>query len=130
MIKAYANRKVFIYANCNKLQRFSDYRSSSCRRSCSRRIKKEKKKKRIEAVSLGFTLLLHLVIQQTQKKGRKKTRFLNVSQSRKLQIAVILQASWHNNISTFNCNKLRINEKYNSQQHTNNPHLQPKIIGF
>ena len=40
MIKAYANWKVFILANCKKSQKFCDNRLVSCRCSCSRRIKK------------------------------------------------------------------------------------------
>ena len=38
----------------------------------------------------------------TRQKRTQKTRFLHVGYTRKLQIAIIIQASWHiNNISTF-----------------------------
>ena len=61
--------------------------------------------------------------------------FLNVDHLRKPQTIVIIQASWHNNISTFKyivvlLNKLRTNEKYFLQKHANNTHLHPKVIGF
>ena len=73
-------------------------------------------------VLFGITILFDLMMQQRTQ----KTRFLNVGHSRKSQIAVIIQASWRNSILTFK----RTNEMYNPQKHSNNPHLQPKIIGF
>ena len=44
-------------------------------------------------VSPGVTVLFNLMMQQRTQ----KTRFLNVGHTRKSQIAVITQASWHSN---------------------------------
>ena len=49
--------------------------------------------KRIKVVSPGCTILFYLMMQQQMQ----KTCFLNVGRMRKSQIAVIMQASWHNN---------------------------------
>ena len=54
-------------------------------------------------VSSGFTILFYLMMQQRTQ----KTRFRNTDHTRKSQTAVIIQASWHNHILTFNYSTLQ-----------------------
>ena len=49
----------------------------------------------------AFTLFYNFILFDDATADAKKTRFLNVDQTRQSQIAVIIQASWHNHISTF-----------------------------
>ena len=65
--------------------------------------KKINKQKRIKVVSPGSTILFCLIMQQRTQ----KTHYLNVGHTRKSLIAVIIQASRHNNISTFKWNLLQ-----------------------
>ena len=65
----------------------SDNRLKSCRRSCNRRIKKNKKG--YCRIKSGFTSLFDDATADTKKRVFKS------------QIAVIIQASWHNNILIF-----------------------------
>ena len=63
-IKAYCKSERLIYANCNKLQSFSDSRQESCQRSCSRCIKNQStKENRIKVVSPASTILFYLTMQ-------------------------------------------------------------------
>ena len=83
-----------------------------------------------KVVSPGLTILFCLTMQQ---RTQKKVFFAKVaSHTRKSQIAVTTQASWHNNFNsqTVYCNKLRTTEVYNLQKHTNNPHLHLKRNDF
>ena len=50
-----------------------------------------------KVISPGFTILFYLMVQERMQ----KTRFLNLGITRKWQIDVIMQVSWHNSVSTF-----------------------------
>ena len=78
-------------------------------------------------VSPGFAVLFYLMMQQQTQ----KTRFLNVGHTRKSQNPV--QASGHDNISTFKYNILpQIKNKWDVQfaKTCEQAHVLPKMIGF
>ena len=63
----------------------------------------------------------------------KRTRFLRVDHSRKLQIALLFRQAGIIVFLLSNivyCNKLRTNEPYNSQKHSNSHYLRTKMIDF
>ena len=88
------------------------------------------KENRFKVVSPGFTNLLYLTMMHQRM---QKMCFIRVGHTRKSQIAVIVQASGRNNISSTvpaYFDKLRTYEMCNLQKYTNNPRLHPKMIGF
>ena len=62
-----------------------------------------------------FHLFLQFLFYLMMQQQTQKTRFFNVGHTRKSQIAGIIQASWHNNISTFKYSILQQIKKWKEQ---------------
>ena len=70
----------------------------------------KKTNEKIKSVSPGFIILSYLMIQQRMQ----KMHFLNIGHTKKSQIAITTQASWHNNITTL---KYSILQQIKNQLH-------------